>query len=110
MIIVAKLTRLTHIIAIQLQLVTESCTICSSRSRRAVRKLLDTPYYDKERTLKVVVVAYFKTHSWYSNSEIQVTQDSSFRGQDMKSVPVEYERDILVVNYPLLLVYMAIYK
>jgi len=31
---IAKLTRLTHKIAIQLHLVAESCTICSSRSRR----------------------------------------------------------------------------
>jgi len=29
---------LTHLVA-------ESCTICSSRSRRPVRKLLDTPSY-----------------------------------------------------------------
>jgi hypothetical protein len=41
----AKLTRLTHKIAIQLHLVTESCTICSSRSRRPVRKLLVSPSY-----------------------------------------------------------------
>jgi hypothetical protein len=41
----AKLTNLTHKIAIQLHLVAESCTICSSRSRRPVRKLLDTPSY-----------------------------------------------------------------
>jgi hypothetical protein len=41
----AKLTRLTQKIAIQLHLVAESCTICSSRSRRPVRKLLDTPSY-----------------------------------------------------------------
>jgi hypothetical protein len=41
-VMVAKLTRLTHKIAIQLQPVTESCTICSSRSTRPVRKLLDT--------------------------------------------------------------------
>jgi len=39
----AKLTRPTHKIAIQLYLVAETCTICSSRSRRPVRKLLDTP-------------------------------------------------------------------
>jgi hypothetical protein len=38
----AKLTRLTHKIAIQLHLVAESC---SFRSRRPVRKLLDTPSY-----------------------------------------------------------------
>jgi hypothetical protein len=36
---VAKLTRLTHRIAIKLHRVTESCTICSSRSRRPVLKL-----------------------------------------------------------------------
>jgi C4-type Zn-finger protein len=42
---VAKLTKLTHKIVIQLHLVEESCTICSSRSRRPVRKLLDTPKY-----------------------------------------------------------------
>jgi hypothetical protein len=41
----AKLTRLTHKIAMQLHLVAENCTICSSRSRRSVRKLLDTPSY-----------------------------------------------------------------
>jgi hypothetical protein len=40
-----KLTRLTHKIALPLHLVAESCTICSSRSRRPVRKLLDTPSY-----------------------------------------------------------------
>jgi len=41
----AKLTSLTHKLAIQLHFVAESCTICSSRSRRPVRKLLDTPSY-----------------------------------------------------------------
>jgi hypothetical protein len=41
----AKLTRLTHRIAIQLRLLAESCIICSFRSRRLVRKLLDTPSY-----------------------------------------------------------------
>jgi hypothetical protein len=40
-----KLTRLTHKIAIQLHLMTEICTIWCSRSRRPVRKLLDTPSY-----------------------------------------------------------------
>jgi len=42
---VAKLTTLTHKIAIQLCLVTESCTISSSRSRRPVREILDTTSY-----------------------------------------------------------------
>jgi hypothetical protein len=42
---VAKLTRLTHRIAIQLHLVAENCTIWSSHSRWPVWKLLDTPSY-----------------------------------------------------------------
>jgi len=37
----AKLTRRTHKIAVQLHLVAESCTICSSRSRWPVWKLSD---------------------------------------------------------------------
>jgi len=41
----AERTRLTHKIAIQLHLVTKSCAICISRSKRPVRKLLDTPSY-----------------------------------------------------------------
>jgi hypothetical protein len=41
----AKLTILTHKIAIQLHVMAESCTICNSRSRRTVWKLLDTPSY-----------------------------------------------------------------
>jgi hypothetical protein len=41
-VVAAKLTRLTHKIAIQLHLVAESCTISTSRSRRPVRRLLDT--------------------------------------------------------------------
>jgi len=38
---------MTHKVAIQLHLVADSCTICSSRSRYPVRKLLDTPSYIK---------------------------------------------------------------
>jgi hypothetical protein len=47
----AKLTRLIHKITIQVHLVVESYTICSSRSRRPVRKLLDTPSYATSRKL-----------------------------------------------------------
>jgi hypothetical protein len=43
----AKLTRLTHKIAVQLHQVAETCTICSSRSRWWVQKLLDTPSYEE---------------------------------------------------------------
>jgi len=44
-VMVAKLTRLTHNIAIQLHLVAESCAICRSHSKWPVGKLLDTPSY-----------------------------------------------------------------
>jgi hypothetical protein len=44
-VMVAKLTKLTHKITIQLHLVAENCTVCLSRSRRPVRKLMDTPSY-----------------------------------------------------------------
>jgi hypothetical protein len=50
----AKLTRLTHKTAIQLQVMAESCTICSSRSRRTVRQLLDTPSQTEILPLYVV--------------------------------------------------------
>jgi len=43
----AKLSRMTHKIAIQLHLLAESRTTCSYRSRWPVRKLLDTYSYNK---------------------------------------------------------------
>jgi hypothetical protein len=55
----ADLTRLTHKIAIQLQLVAESCTICSSRSRRPVRKLSDTPSYFRMASISFLVLEVF---------------------------------------------------
>jgi hypothetical protein len=57
----AKLTIMTHKITIQLHLVVESYTICSSRSRRPVRKLLSyTLLYVKERKF----VCYTHTHTY----------------------------------------------
>jgi hypothetical protein len=44
----ARLIRLTHRIAIRLHLGAEGCTICSSLSRRPVRKLLHTPVYAED--------------------------------------------------------------
>jgi hypothetical protein len=41
----AKLTKLTHKIAIQMHVVAKTCTICSTRSGRPVRELLDTASY-----------------------------------------------------------------
>jgi len=50
----AKLTRMTHKIAIQLHLVAQSFTICSFRSKRPVRKRLDIPsYYMRERNRRM---------------------------------------------------------
>jgi len=41
----AKLIKVTHKIKIQLNLMAESCTVCSSCSRQPVQKLLNTPLY-----------------------------------------------------------------
>jgi hypothetical protein len=62
-VMVAKLTCLTHKIAIQLHVVVESCNICSSRSRRPVRKLLDTPSYKKCFDVKTVMDALSQVHT-----------------------------------------------
>jgi hypothetical protein len=47
-VMVSKLTRLTHKIAMQLHLVAESCATCSSHCRRSVRKLLDTRMFARQ--------------------------------------------------------------
>jgi len=54
----AKPTRLTHKIAIKLPLVAERCTICSFRSRRPVRKLLDTPSCYKRLAVSKISALY----------------------------------------------------
>jgi hypothetical protein len=58
----AKLTRLTHKIAIQQHLVLESCTICSSRSKRPVQKLLDTLSYTVVYQKKVIFSSKIYKH------------------------------------------------
>jgi hypothetical protein len=56
-----KLTRLTHKIVIQLHVEAESGTICSSRSRRLVRKLLVTPLDIRPILSNVTAVRFFLT-------------------------------------------------
>jgi len=56
----AKLIRLTHKIAIQLHLVAESCTICSSHSSQPVRKLFVAPLYIRRH----VVVIWCWSAGW----------------------------------------------
>jgi hypothetical protein len=69
----AKLARLTDKIAIQLQLVAES--YCSSRSRRSVRKLLDTPSYINTHTNKPAQSFFLfctlkhTPHNWFTDSK-----------------------------------------
>jgi hypothetical protein len=75
----AKLTKLTHKIAIQMHLVAESCTICVSRSRHPVRKLLDTPSYLAYSTLllrsrvleNLVVIELVKKYPPFMEPEIK---------------------------------------
>jgi hypothetical protein len=59
MVMAPKLIRLTHKIATQLHLLAESCTICSSCSRRPVRKLLDTPSYEADIFLSILFPKLF---------------------------------------------------
>jgi len=65
---VAKLIILTHKISIQVQLFAESSTIGSFRSRRPVRKLLDTPsYVDKYYAVILIpLVNELQYWSWSS--------------------------------------------
>jgi hypothetical protein len=65
-----KLTRLTHKVAIQLHLVAESCMICSSRSRRPVWKLLDTPSYLTDQII-VVLMADRETEEYNIKMEFK---------------------------------------
>jgi hypothetical protein len=61
-----KLTRLTHKIAIQLYLVTESCTIC----RRPVQKLLDTlSYIELGQPVLMAIQAPFSLASLWRGAE-----------------------------------------
>jgi hypothetical protein len=71
----AKLTRLTHKIAIQLHLVAERCIIRSSRSKRPVRKLFDTPAYvlsaSRHRTRYYGASDYYQLYTMNSLYYIQ---------------------------------------
>jgi hypothetical protein len=64
----AKLTRLTHKIAIQIHLVAEGCTICSSRTRRQSGNF--SIYSRKgDHTLE----GHINTSAWYSGCVIKLT-------------------------------------
>jgi hypothetical protein len=66
----AKLTKLTHKIAIQLHLVAESSIICSSCSRRPVRKLLDTLSYIKTNKHQLCNVELMKSAPYHNFYEV----------------------------------------
>jgi hypothetical protein len=65
-VMVVKLTRLTHKIVIQVHLVSESCTICSSRSSQPVWKLFGcTPvYYSYFHTAGISLSVYMGRIMW----------------------------------------------
>jgi hypothetical protein len=64
----AKLTRLTHKIAINLHIVTKSCIICISLSRRSVRKLLDSLAYPSKWVIlwRSLLHPSLSSHTFYS--------------------------------------------
>jgi len=80
----AELTRLTHKITIQFNLVAESCTICSSRSRWAVRKLLGTPSFKS-------VYSGDSYHNLYSEVNFTILLHSHFNGVESRNTNVEYK-------------------
>jgi hypothetical protein len=67
----AKFTTVIRKIAIQLRLVAESCTKCSFRSRRPVRKLLDTPSY-KSTLVQLVTWVEITFHSVVQNFKMGI--------------------------------------
>jgi hypothetical protein len=70
----AKLTRLTHKIAIQLHLVTESCTICNSRSRRSVRRFKPRSLeYKSDGSDLFLVYSFVNAHMFKQNFSFRVT-------------------------------------
>jgi hypothetical protein len=66
----AKLTQLTHKLAIQLHLVVESCTIFSTRCRRLFQKILDTPSY-----VAVSDILYIYIYIYFFNWLLQSLSD-----------------------------------
>jgi len=85
----AELNRLTHKIAIQLHRVVENCTICSSRSRRPVRKLLDRSSYTV--ILYLLPCSYVMTCHWSRGYLSVITQSTgtTFKWQNGRVVNVD---------------------
>jgi hypothetical protein len=91
----AKLTRLTHKIAIQVHLVAQSCTICSFRSWRPVRKLLDTHSYTTKLTEAVMWLTRMQGSMkvvWFHFSQYPV---SFLFGSSIKHEPRTENRELL---------------
>jgi len=77
-----KLTRLTHEMAIQLHLIADSCTICSSRARWPVRKLLDTlsqvyRYLQQNRSSNFMAIPVYLVNGVSQIKMILLPQDQS---------------------------------
>jgi hypothetical protein len=73
----AKFTELTHKMEIQQHLAAENCIICTSRSRRLVRKLLDHPLiYVIIGTVKAKQVDVRSSHA-KRRIEIQVVREEN---------------------------------
>jgi hypothetical protein len=102
----AKLTRLTHKIAMQLHLVAESCTICSSRSRRPVRKPLDTPSYVNITAGRVPQFTHpwskctgdFKCDLWHLPNMLQFFMEAEFVISSNKKSPQNLQVVVFCVN------------
>jgi hypothetical protein len=76
----AKLTRLSQKNSDTTYLVAESCTICSSRSRQPVRKLLDTPSYRRREQLTEPQAKREEMTMWQIRNSMEPSP--SWRGQE----------------------------
>jgi hypothetical protein len=104
----ANLTRLTHKISIQLHLVAESCTTCSSRCRRPVRKLFRytvvQPYSMMENIfpLATFICCYFCFHLYdYTSGSPSLSRSSvtawAVASEVENNFPLKFQREILTV-------------
>jgi len=102
-----KLPILTHKIAIQLHLVAESSTFCSSRSWRPVRILLVTPSYSVTLDLmKVLFVGLFSKQykiAWSSLHMSWLCQTHIYnvaKEKEVDSIMIVHLRKLFVGHLP----------
>jgi hypothetical protein len=96
---VAKLTRLTHKITIQLHLMADSCIICSSRCRRPVRKLSNIPSYKNIHGASELKDSCLSDLNSYITERAKFWNTSSLRPIILQLVNKIVEMDTCILNF-----------